>query len=148
MSAIIGAIWLDLEEQDERTAVARTKIFNILRHIDSVLADTAQGTLNTADGGTAVIPEGNQGHQLNEEVPHFVIPDVTVREDAITTDTFMLHHLGGNQQDIFGGMLTDLLPLHEMASDTNSYSFNDINGVFSTPRCNLSSITKTTSKTT
>ncbi|KAJ4344353.1 uncharacterized protein N0V89_012093 [Didymosphaeria variabile] len=126
LSAIVGAVWLDLEEQGERTVTARTKVFNILRHIDSVMADRVQGTLATADEGTALIPEENHGHQLYEGVSHFAASDVTVSRDAITMDAFMPQHFSESQQDMFGGMFEGLLPLHDITLDSNSLSLDAI----------------------
>lgn len=142
LSAIVGAVWLDLEKQDERSATARTKVFNILRHIDSIIADTAHPTLNTANGGIALDPEGNKGRQLYEEVSHFGTSDVTISRDAIDMHTIMPHHLGENQQGVSSGMLTDVFPLNETTSDPNSLLLNDMNGVFSAPKCDVSLITK------
>ena len=133
LSAIIGAVWLDLEERGERTAAARTKVFNILRHMDSIVADTAQATLNTADRETTLTPEENQSVQLYDEASHFVRSDVPVGGDAIVIDTFIPQHLGENQQGDFEGVLTDLFPLYETTSDHGLLLINEMNGWFPIP---------------
>lgn len=133
LSAIIGAVWLDLEERGERTAAARTKVFNILRHMDSIVADTAQGTSNAAGEAIVVIPEGNQGLQSYSQASHFITSDGTVNENAIVMDTFIPQHLGENQQGVFGGTLTDLFSLHEMTSEPDFLLINEMNGLFPIP---------------
>ena len=133
LSAVVGAVWLDLEERGERTAAARTKVFDILRHIDSIIADTTQATLNTADRETTLIPEENQSLQLYDEASHFVRSDVPVGGDAIVIDTFIPQHLGENQQGDFEGVLTDLFPLYETTSDHGLLLINEMNGWFPIP---------------
>jgi hypothetical protein len=133
MSAIIGAVWLDLEKQNESTATARMKVFNILRQIDLVTADTTQDGLTTAIEDTTPVLEGNPDHQrtTSEGVPNFNALDVTAGQNTITMGVDIFQRPSESQASMFAGLFPDPLLFYDVTSNVDPGLLNETHGAFS-----------------
>jgi hypothetical protein len=89
MSAVIGAIWLDLEKQKKDSATVRTQVFKILRRIDTIVAGTTQIDFSEASETTILQVEMDTGSQCitNKEISDLLFSDVTIDPSMIAMDT-------------------------------------------------------------
>jgi hypothetical protein len=89
LSAIFGAIWLDLENQNEIVANTCSKVLQFLRAIGSGNANTLADSLT--DGRIITVPERKDEHQstLTTMTPNGVSSSETFGHDVSSMDVFM-----------------------------------------------------------
>jgi hypothetical protein len=127
LSAIIGAIWLDLEKQNESVSNTRIKVFSVLRRIDRVIADTTESSLSTTGGRNVPGLEGDGDIQcaMSRGVPNVLTPSETSDQNISPWNAFMLQWFNETQYATLEGTDLDFIGLHGMASELDHASLGE-----------------------
>jgi hypothetical protein len=128
LSAIFGAIWLDLESQDESVADARKTILRVLRGIESDVPNTSEGTL--ADDRIISVSGRKDGYQPTiPTMPlNVVSPEKPYEHEIECMDTFMVRWFDKLSQDTSEDTARSSIPLSKTASELDSTPPNRIPG--------------------
>lgn len=135
LSAIIGAVWLDLEKQNASSANTRANIFRILRHIDAVMAGTTGSTLSITEGQTAPRVEGSDGYPFttSEAAPNVIPPMETPVHPSSSIGTFPSQLPSGMFHGALGNLDMASLPINGVALDADFVLLNDFQRMFFAP---------------
>jgi hypothetical protein len=123
LSAIFGAIWLDLENQDESVADVRKTVLGVLRGIESDVRNTSEGTL-TDDRTISVSRRKDEYQPTIPTMPlNFVSPEKPYEHEIECMDTFMGQWFDKLLQDTSEDTAGPSIPLSKTVSELESNSF-------------------------
>lgn len=126
LSAIFGAMWLDLENQDKSVADARKKVLEVLRGIESDIPNTSEGTL-TNDRNISVSGRKDGYQPTIPTMPSNVVsPEKTYEHEIEYMDPFMVQWFGELSQDISENTAGPSVPLSKTVSELDSTPPNRI----------------------
>ncbi|KAH7031875.1 hypothetical protein B0J12DRAFT_681549 [Macrophomina phaseolina] len=119
MTAIIGAVWLDLDNADESVSYTRKQVFDILRSIEDVIADTPETPPSTTNERTfPSLEESGGGLQANTpgDVASFALPN-QISDQDIALDDLIFQRFDQNQSDAVLDLDPTLLDSYEADVD-------------------------------
>lgn len=135
LCAIIGAVWLDMEKQNESALSTREQVFGILRRIDDAMEDTTEGHRSTTGESTSSASEGNEGIQrcILGGASEVIEPNQLSDEDIVQADAFMFQWFEQTQHEIFWSMDPALFSFHSMQPETNIVPLSEFQSTLYSP---------------
>ncbi|KAF2007623.1 hypothetical protein P154DRAFT_614925 [Amniculicola lignicola CBS 123094] len=128
LSAVIGAVWLDLQRRNESTSNILEQISGILHRIhriDTVITNAEGGCVSTTDESRTLILEGN--HVIQGSIPgeafNFTAPNEILGQNINLRAVPMHHSLDQTQNDTLFGTDPALVSFDSLQSQANLAPF-------------------------
>jgi hypothetical protein len=127
-SAVIGAVWLDLESRNESASNTRMRMFSILRQIDQKIADTTNTFLSRNSGANAAVPEGDNTfqHSASGEMPNNLALDENSYQNINSLDVSLLQGFTQSPQPTTQGAYLNLFSLDGTGSELDHISHGNV----------------------
>jgi hypothetical protein len=125
MSAIFGAMWLDLESQNESVANSCNKVLTVLHGIESGNENTLIGSLPNV--GSVPVFGGMNGHQypMVTTVPNGIPANEIFADEITSMEEFGAQWLSAIPHDLFNEVDEVSLPLIDMRNGHDVFSANE-----------------------
>jgi hypothetical protein len=131
LSAIVGAVWLDLQKRNESISATLDQIFQVLRQMDTHIADMTGGRLAATSERRLLAAEENQGVQGNpsEEAQNFTTLNNISDQIINLPDTLVLQLFDQNQDNALLGVESASSVYDSMHPQINLAPFGETLGI-------------------